>query len=78
MTDRDKARDLIMGAMTKQKNAEEIFEESGSSFVPKTKIAMTQSFKNKIFSALEANGYNVRNANVAAAVSMFFTNLENI
>jgi len=76
MADRDKMRDLVMGEMTKKKDAEEIFESTSTSKSQRKPI--TANFKNDIFSTLESNGYSLRNANVQAAVSMFFTNLENI
>lgn len=76
MTERDKMRSLIMGEMTKQQDATEIFESTSSSKSQRKPI--TAHFKNEVFSVLESNGYSLKNANVQAAVSMFFTNLENI
>ncbi len=78
MEDRDKMRSLIMGEMTKQKDSEEIFENVSSNAPKIKRKSITANFKNDIFSAMETNGYSLRDANVQAAVSMFFTNLENI
>ena len=75
---RDIMRDLVIGKMSEQKNSEEIFEEAGSSVLKNKKMPMSQNFKNDIFAALENNGYSLKNGSVQAAVSMFFTNLDNL
>ena len=80
---RDKNRNTILNMLTKQKNSNEIFEESRNfSNVNQVQVQkkgrMSNSFKNDILAIVESNGFDLKNGSVQSAVSLFFSNLDNI
>ncbi len=76
MSNRDNNRNMIISAMIKQQSTDAIFEDVTNFKQKRNKL--TDAFKKEIFKTLESHGFNLNNGNVQAAVSVFFSNLDNI